>query len=83
MTIYIVHFSDTGNYAAYTSEAKAKQTLWEGYCEEIYDETQALYAEEDRATLEEFGYIIDYGWVEAVLLYDDDENGKGFVCDTL
>lgn len=81
MTIYIVHFNDSENYAAYTSEAKAKQTIWENYCEEISEATKALYGAEDRNSLEEFGYILDYGWVEAVTLYD--ENGKEFVCDTL
>lgn len=35
MKIYIVNFNDQGNYAAYTSEAKAKEVLWETYCEEI------------------------------------------------
>ena len=81
MTIYIVHYNDAENYAAYTSEAKAKQTIWENYCEEMPDKTKTLYGEEDRNSLEEFGYILDYGWIEQVTLYD--ENGKEFVCDTL
>ena len=80
MTIYIVHYNDVENYAAYTSEAKAKQTIWESYCEEMSDEVKAQYGAEDRNSLEEFGYILDYGWVAPVVLYD--ENGKEFVCDT-
>ena len=81
MTIYIVHFRDAEDYAAYTSEAKAKQTIWEHYCEEISAETQARYGAEDRASLEESGCILGYGWIDAVPLYD--ENGKEIVCDTL
>lgn len=80
MTIYIVRYNDAETDAAYTSEAKAKQTIWENYCEEMSDEVKTLHGAEDRSSLEEFGYILDYGWVEAVPLYD--ENGKEFVCDT-
>ena len=73
MKIYIVNFNDQGNYAAYTSEAKAKEVLWETYCEEIPAETREKYLEEDKATLED-GYIIDYGWITEIELYDERGN---------
>ena len=73
MTIYIVNFNDQDNYAAYTSEKKAKEVLWDAYCEDITEETRLKWGEEDKRTLEESGYIVDYGWIAATDLFN--ENG--------
>ena len=70
MTIYIVNFNDQGNYAAYTAEAKAKEFLWAAYCEEIPAETREKYLEEDKKSLED-GYIINYGWITEIELYNE------------
>ena len=70
MTIYIVNFNDQPNYAAYLSEQKAKQVLWDAYYDDFSADIREQCAEEDKATLAK-GYIIDYGWVDTVDLYDD------------
>ena len=70
MKIYILNFNDSGNYCAYASKEKAKQVLWECYCDEILpninEADRETYYAEDSKTFEESDYIIDYGWVEEV-----------------
>ena len=70
MKIYIVNFADQDFYCAYTSFEKAKQVLWENYCEEVSNETRAKFLEDDLKTLEE-GYIIDYGWIAVTDLVEE------------
>ena len=43
MKIYIVNFEDQDCYCAYTSFAKAKEFLWENYCEEVSEEVRAKF----------------------------------------
>ena len=70
MKIYILNFNDSGIYCAYATKEKAKQVLWECYCDEILpniNETdRETYYAEDSKTFEIDDYIIDYGWVEEV-----------------
>ena len=73
MKIYIVNFNGQDNYAAYTSEEKAKQALLDAYCEEIPEEIRLKYVEEDELTLKS-GYITDYGWITETDLYDANGN---------
>ena len=63
--VYILEFADSGNYCAYATYEKAKQVLWETYCEEVDKETREKFLEEDLKTLVE-GFIIDYGYIEEV-----------------
>ena len=72
-TIYVLHFSDQDNYAAYITLDQAKKVLWDSYCAEVDAETRAEYEENDRRTLEA-GWIEDYGWISQVDLFD--EEGK-------
>ena len=68
--IYVVDLHDTGIYCAYTTEAKAKQVLWELYCDEVDEDVRAIHLAEDTETLEK-GYIIDYGAVYEVALVEE------------
>ena len=70
MIIYILNFNDTGIYCAYTSFEKAKQVLWESYCDEIDQETRTKYLDEDLKTLEE-GFITDYGYIQDTILVEE------------
>ena len=68
--IYILEFADSGNYCAYATFDKAKEVLWECYCDEVDPEIRARHYEEDIKTLEE-GYIIDYGYVDEVTFVNE------------
>ena len=70
MKIYVLSFNDSGSYCAYTSFEKAKQVLWECYCDDIPEETRAKYVKEDYDTLEE-GYITDYGYIDETVLVEE------------
>jgi hypothetical protein len=50
-SIYILEFADSGNYCAYATFDKAKQVLWECYCDEVDAEIRARHYEEDIKTL--------------------------------
>ena len=68
--IYILEFVDSDNYCAYATYEKAKQVLWETYCEEVDKETREKFLEEDLKTLED-GYILDYGYVDEVTFVNE------------
>jgi inorganic pyrophosphatase len=70
MTIYVLNFNDTGSYYAYTSFERAKQILWECYCDEVDQEKREKYLDEDLKTLEE-GYITDYGYINETILVEE------------
>ena len=70
MTIYVLNFNDNECYAAYTSFEKAKQILWENYCDEVDLDTRGKYLKEDLKTLKE-GYIIDYAYIKEVTLVEE------------
>ena len=69
-TIYVLSFNDTGVYCAYTNFEKAKEVLWETYCDDIPAETRNKYLDEDLKSLEE-GYILDYGYINDVPLIEE------------
>lgn len=68
--VYVLNFNETGIYCAYATKEKAKQVLWECYCDEILpyysEERRQEFFEEDQKTFEEDAFIIDYGWVQEV-----------------
>ena len=68
--VYVVELYDTGIYAAYKTEAKAKEVLWECYCDEVDEDVRVIHLTEDIKTLEK-GYIIDYGAVYEVTLVEE------------
>lgn len=70
MKIYILSFNDSGNYCAYTTFEKAKEVLWECYCEDVDEATRTKYLEEDLQTLEE-GFITDYGYIDETVLVEE------------
>jgi hypothetical protein len=73
--IYVLNFNDNGCYCAYATKDAAKKVLWESYCDELLPTFSELnreaYYDEDLKTLEEDGYIIDYGWVEEVTFVNE------------
>ena len=70
MTIYVLNFNDNDCYCAYKTFEKAKQILWENYCDEIDLETRNKYLKEDLETLKK-GYIIDYAYIKEVTLVEE------------
>ena len=68
--IYVLEFADSGNYCAYATFDKAKQVLWECYCDEVDAEIRAVLYEEDIETLEK-GYIINYGYINEVTFVNE------------
>lgn len=70
MMIYVLNFNDTGVYCAYTSFEKARQALWECYCDDVDQGTRTKYLDEDLKTLEE-GYIEDYGYIQDTILVEE------------
>ena len=70
MKIYILNFNDSECYCAYTTKEKAKEALWQCYCDEVDPEIRAKYLEEDLKTLED-GFIEEYGWIAETTLIED------------
>lgn len=70
MKIYILNFNDSECYCAYATFEKAKQVLWETYCDEVSEEIRAKYLEEDLRTINE-GFITDYGWISVTDFVDE------------
>ena len=73
--IYVLEFADCGKYCAYATREKAKQVLWESYCDELLptfsESNRETYYAEDYKSLEESGYIIDYGYIEEVAFVNE------------
>ena len=70
MKIYLLNFNESGAYCAYKSFEKAKQVLWESYCDECDEAIRKKYLDEDLITMEE-GYITDYGYIEEIMLVNE------------
>ena len=79
MWIYVVELYDSGIERAYKTPAKARVALWELYLDLVDADTRAHISEysgktceeEDRASLEDYGYIDCFGcitetWLEVV-----------------
>ena len=71
MKVYVVEFYDSGIYAAYKTKEKAKEVLWQTYCDEVSPETRAKYLEEDTKIFEKYSYITSYGAVYTVDFVDE------------
>lgn len=71
MWIYVVELNDSGIERAYKNLEKAREALWELYLDLVDPQTRAkineysgkTYEEEDRANLEDYGYIDCFGGV--------------------
>lgn len=72
--VYIVRFNGGAIFTGFTSIDKAKAFLWSCYSEDILPilpaDRAAEDVEEDAKTLDESGYIIEYGWIEDIDIVD-------------
>ena len=71
MKVYVIELYDDGIYAAYKTKAKAKETLWQMYCDDVDREVRERYIAEDTETFEKYDYITDYGCVCSVELVEE------------
>ena len=71
MKVYVIELYDDGIYAAYKTKEKAKEVLWQMYCDEVDREVRERYIEEDTDTFEKYDYITDYGCVNTVTLVEE------------
>ena len=69
-TVYALVYFDGGLYRVYALEHQAKEELWRSYQEDHLahrtPEWREQYEAIDRNTLNESGYIEDYGWIEPI-----------------
>ena len=71
MKIYVIELYDNGIYAAYKTKEKAKEVLWQMYCDEVDKEVRDKYIAEDTEIFYKYGYITDYGAVCTVELVEE------------
>ena len=71
MYVYVIELYDDGIYAAYKTKEKAKEVLWQMYCDDVDREVRERYIEEDTGTFEKYDYITDYGCVNTVTLVEE------------
>ena len=71
MKVYVIELYDDGIYAAYKTKGKAKEVLWQMYCDDVDREIRERYFAEDTETFEKFDYITDYGCVCGVELVEE------------
>jgi hypothetical protein len=71
MAIYVIELYDDGIYAAYETKDKAKEVLWQMYCDDVDREIRDRYLAEDTKTFEKYDYITDYGCVNEVILVEE------------
>jgi hypothetical protein len=69
--VYVIELYDDGIYAAYKTIEKAKEVLWQMYCDDIDKEVRDRYLTEDTETFEKHNYITDYGCVDEVVLVEE------------
>ena len=70
-TVYVIELYDDGIYATYKTKEKAKEVLWQMYCDNVDKEIRERYIEEDTETFEEQNYIADYGAVYTVKFVEE------------
>lgn len=70
MKIYVVYLFDSGILTAFRVEQEAIDCLWEEYINHYQEKGDYIdkYGEEDRDSLENYGYITDFGSVEPTYL---------------
>lgn len=71
MKVYVIELYDDGIHAAYKTKEKAKEVLWQMYCDDVDREVRERYIEEDTETFEKYDYIIDYGCVNTVMFVEE------------
>ena len=69
--IYVIELYDDGNYVAYKTKEKAREVLWQMYCDDVDKEIRDRYFAEDIETFEKYNYITDYGCVNEVILVEE------------
>lgn len=68
MKIYVVYLFDSGIFTAFRKEQETINCLWGEYCQQMGKDYVDKYGKEDKASLENYGYIIDFGSVEPTYL---------------
>ena len=71
MKIYVIELYNDGIYAAYKTKEKAKEVLWQMYCDDVDKAVREKYIAEDTETFEKYDYITDYGCVCSVELVEE------------
>ena len=71
MKVYVIELYDDGMYAAYKTKEKAKEVLWQMYCDDVDREIRERYIAEDTETFEKYNYITDYGAVCTVAFVEE------------
>lgn len=71
MTIWVINWYDGEAYCAYKTLEKAREILWQMYCDEIAEEDREKFEEEDLHTLNKYNYIEDYAYIEEVTLVEE------------
>ena len=71
MKIYVIELYDDGVYAAYKTKEKAKEVLWQMYCDDVDREIRERHIAEDTESFEKYDYIFDYGCVCDVELVEE------------
>ena len=69
--IWLISFYDGDAYCAYRTVEKAKEVLWQMYCDDVAEEDREKYYEEDQDTLHKYLYIEDYGYIESITLVEE------------
>ena len=69
--VYVIELYDDGVYAAYKTKEKAKEVLWQMYCDDVDKEVREKYIAEDTETFYKYDYITDYGAVYTVEFVDE------------
>ena len=69
--VYVIELYDDGIYAAYKTKEKAKEVLWQMYCDDVDNEVRQRYIEEDTETFYKYDYITDFGCVNEVTLVEE------------
>lgn len=69
--VYVIELYDDGIYAVYKTKEKAKEALWQMYCDDVDKEIRERYIEEDTEIFEKHNYITDYGAVYTVEFVDE------------
>ena len=71
MKVYVVELYDDGIYAAYKTKEKAKEVLWQMYCDDVDREIRERYIAKDTELFEKYNYITDYGAIYGVVFVEE------------
>ena len=75
MEVYVLSYNDSGVYGVYANKEDARNELWRNYAKEVLPSIEfnraKEFIDEDIKTLMENDYILDYGYIESAVFYDN------------